>query len=180
MLASRVLIMRTLTLALTALLLATAPSLVRAEEAKLVILHTSDLHGSLYPYDDLAQRPVARGLVKVASLVDSVRATGLPVLLVDAGDTIEGPGMEAVHQLADSTSPDPMIAAMNQMGYDAMCVGNHEFDFGPRAWQRARHQAKFPWLAANVESEPPAPGSHSPSAFDTSLIKLVGGIRVGV
>ena len=55
-------------------------------------------------------------------------------LLVDCGDTIQGSPLESVHQAAvragKTDSPDPMMLAMNAMGYDAMVVGNHEFNFG--------------------------------------------------
>src|SRR5438093_3504384 len=93
----------------TLLLLALAAP-AHADQARLVILHTADLHGSLDAWDYLTDRPAARGLVKLASLVDTVRASGTPMLLLDAGDAIEGAGIETVHQLTDSAGPDPMVA----------------------------------------------------------------------
>src|SRR5206468_1545666 len=115
-----VVLMRLCTLLAGALLAVAVPA--AAEETRLVILHTTDLHGSLTGWDYLTDRAAPRGLVKIASLVDSARASGAPVLLLDAGDTIEGPGIESVHQLADSAGPDPMMAAMSKLGYDAMSV----------------------------------------------------------
>src|SRR5262245_5611950 len=61
-----------------------------AEEARVTILHTADLHGALTSWDYLADRPAARGLAKVATLVGQVRAEGAPVLLLDSGDAIQG------------------------------------------------------------------------------------------
>jgi 2',3'-cyclic-nucleotide 2'-phosphodiesterase/3'-nucleotidase len=146
-----------------------------AEDARLVILHTTDLHGSLTAFDYAANHPAARGLVKIASLVDSVRTTGMPVLLLDDGDAIEGGPLEAIYQRGDRTAPDPMMAAMSRMGYDAMAVGNHEFTYGPTAREGARTAASFPWLAANVVREPDG----SP-AFAASVVKTAGALRVGI
>jgi 2',3'-cyclic-nucleotide 2'-phosphodiesterase (5'-nucleotidase family) len=63
---------------------------------------------------------------------------------------------------------------MNGVGYDAMAVGNHEFDFGRERLARSRTQARFPFLSANIEEEGGKP------AFDPYLIRTVGGVRVGI
>src|SRR5262249_51978308 len=102
----------------------------RADQARLVILHTTDLHGSLAAWDDLADRPAARGLVKLSTMGVAARREGAPTLLLDAGDCIEGSPLEAVYHAGDRAAPDPMIAAMNLMGYEAMAIGNHEFSYG--------------------------------------------------
>ena len=155
-----------------ALALATcAPA--RSEEARVILLHTTDLHGALTPWDYLEDRPAARGLTKVASLVRTIREEGPPTLLLDAGDCIQG-GIEYGRQ-GRKTGPDPMMAAMNRMGYDAMAVGNHEFDFGLSELESARHLATFPWLSANVVS-----GADGKPAFDATWIGTPGGVRVGV
>ena len=65
--------------ALTALLVAP----LRAEELTISILHTTDLHGALAAWDDLTDKPAARGLEKLASLLASARAEGHPTLLLD-------------------------------------------------------------------------------------------------
>jgi len=66
------------------------------------------------------------------------------------------------------------MSAMSRLGYDAMTVGNHEFSFGTGAMTRARRDAGFPWLAANIVR------SDGHTAFDPSLVKTVGGIKVGI
>ena len=70
-----------------------------ADEAHLVLLHTTDLHGSLVARDLTSGKPVARGLAKLATLIRAARAEGTPTLLVDAGDCIQGGPLETV--LAD-------------------------------------------------------------------------------
>jgi 2',3'-cyclic-nucleotide 2'-phosphodiesterase (5'-nucleotidase family) len=144
----------------------------RAEEARVVLLHTTDLHGALTPWDYLEDRPAVRGLTKIASLVRTIRAEGAPTLLLDAGDCIQG-GIE--YGRPGRPEPDPMMAAMNRMGYDAMAIGNHEFDFGLAELEQARKTATFPWLAANIVR-----AADGQPAFGTSWIGAPGGVRVGV
>ena len=72
-----------------------------------------------------------------------------PVLVLDSGDTIQGTPFEQFPHVRWS-EPSPTIAAMNLIGYDAMAVGNHEFNFGLEVLRRAESQADFPFLSANT------------------------------
>jgi 2',3'-cyclic-nucleotide 2'-phosphodiesterase/3'-nucleotidase/5'-nucleotidase len=166
---------RSLVLSLAALLAsALAPcGRAAAEDARVVILHTTDLHGAFDAWDYGTDRPVARGLTRIATLVRRVRAEGQPTLLVDAGDAIQGGGATLFQRGIDSL-PDPMMTLMNAVGYDAMVVGNHEFDFGVERLNRVRSTAKFPWLAANVVRE------DGGLAFDGSMVRTVGGFKIGI
>ncbi|MEO5616674.1 MAG: 5'-nucleotidase C-terminal domain-containing protein [Candidatus Eisenbacteria bacterium] len=159
-----------------ALSLGTAAALAppaRAEDARLVILHTTDLHGAFDGWDYSADRPEPHGLTRIATLVRRARAEGSPTLVLDAGDCIQG-GAATIFARRKSARPHPMMSLMNSIGYDAMAVGNHEFDFGREGLARIRKQAKFPWLAANVVRRDGRP------AFDASLVRIVGGIKVGI
>jgi 2',3'-cyclic-nucleotide 2'-phosphodiesterase/3'-nucleotidase len=147
----------------------------RAEEARLAVLHTTDLHGALTPFDYLADRPAPRGLVRLASMVEAVRRESLATLLLDAGDCIQGGPIETVYRSGSQTLPEPMITAMGRMRYDAMAVGNHEFSFGTAALEKTRTAASFPWLAANVVHT-----TDGTPAFPGSLVKTLGPLRVGV
>lgn len=164
----------TLRLLFTALFLAASVA-AHAEEARLTILHTTDLHGSLTSWDYLADRPAPRGLVKLATLVRQVRAEGAPLVLVDNGDVLQGSPMQAMWHAHPDSTREPMMAAMTALGYDAMAVGNHEFDRGLAALERARQDAGFPFLAVNV-----ARASDGALAFAPSVIKTVGSLRVGI
>ena len=138
------------------------------------VLATTDLHGNLFPYDYYTAKPAPRGLAKIATLIAQERRDNPNTLLVDCGDTIQGSPLETVHQaeiLRGKMSPDPMTAAMNHLQYDAMTVGNHEFNYGLPNLRAARKNADFPWLAANVEG---------PSGFTPFVIKTIAGIRVAI
>jgi 2',3'-cyclic-nucleotide 2'-phosphodiesterase/3'-nucleotidase len=72
------------------------------------------------------------------------------VVLVDAGDLLQGNPFAyvAMKQFADSANP--IIAAMNAMRYDAVAIGNHEYNYGVPYLERAVSQARFPMLSANT------------------------------
>jgi 2',3'-cyclic-nucleotide 2'-phosphodiesterase/3'-nucleotidase len=144
--------------------------------ADLIILHTSDLHGSVLPFNDYANRPSKRGsLAQVATLVANVRSTSdHPVLVFDSGDTIQGtPFEQFVH--VRWGEPSPTIEAMNRIGYDAMAVGNHEFNFGLEVLRRAERRADFPFLSANSLRV----GTDEP-AFRPYATFQAGPLKVGV
>ena len=154
------------------------------------VLATTDLHGNIYPLDYYTGRPANRGLAEVASLIQQVRAENPNNLLIDCGDTIEGSPLEYVYQslvangkaplnLAPPSPPlraDPMMLVMNRLGYAAMAVGNHDFNFGLRNLEKAREEAQFPWISANIRVAPG--GSERP--FQSYLIKQVAGVKIAV
>jgi len=144
--------------------------------AELTILHTSDLHGAVLPFNDSANRPSNRGsLAQVATMVDEIRsAADHPVLVFDSGDTIQGTPLEQFVHVRWS-EPSPTIDAMNRIGYQAMAVGNHEFNFGLEVLRRAQEQASFPFLSANTVTA----GTDEP-AFQPYVVLSAAGLRVGV
>jgi 2',3'-cyclic-nucleotide 2'-phosphodiesterase (5'-nucleotidase family) len=153
------------------LLIATS---ARADSVHLTLLHTTDLHGALDGWDYLADRPVSRGLTRIATLVRRARAEGNATLLLDGGDAIQG-GIEFWYQHGDRSKPEPMMSAMSAIGYDAMALGNHEFSFGREALLLAHRDVRFAWLSANVID----PKTNQP-AHDASLVRVMSGVRVGV
>ena len=145
----------------------------RAWGATLTILHTSDLHGHVDARDELSDRDWGEGLARIATAVAAARAGGAPVLLLDSGDTIQGTPMQSVAFRAEGAS-DPTIRAMNAVGYTAMAVGNHEFDFGLTRLEASRREARFPFLSANIVRE------DGKAAFEPYIVRKIGGARVGI
>ncbi len=145
------------------------------ERQTVTILHTSDIHGSVLPFDDVRDRPAEGSLARVATTVERVRAeVDHPVLVLDSGDAIQGTPLEQFPHVRWS-EPSPTIAAMNRIGYDAMAVGNHEFNFSLAVLRRAERQAEFPFLSANtVEAATGRP------AFPTHVVVTAGPVRIGI
>ena len=124
---------------------------VAQKRTRITILSTTDLHGNILPVDYYTNKPDNRGLAKVATLIKQARKEDPNLILLDSGDTIQGTPLEYVHNKRNNAPPDPMMLAMNALGYDAMAVGNHEYNFGLDVLNKARREAKFPWLSARSE-----------------------------
>ena len=146
-----------------------------ADTVRIVIAATTDVHGWLRGWDYYADAPdSARGLTRVATIMDSVRAAHPErVVLVDAGDDLQGTAITSV-ALRDSLQANPIIQAMNALRYDAAVIGNHEFNYGLPYLNRAVAQATFPMLAANVYR----PDGGRPYMASTSLHRA--GARITV
>ncbi|GKW29697.1 bifunctional metallophosphatase/5'-nucleotidase [Pectobacterium carotovorum subsp. carotovorum] len=117
------------------------------EPVNITILGTSDLHGTFVPWDyatDTAN--MAGSLSQIATQVHKVRAQQPNVILVDAGDTIQGNFVETFKN--DKTSP--MILGFNALNYDVWVLGNHEFDFGLNVLSTSLDQFKGTALAGNI------------------------------
>lgn len=132
---------------LLSLLLCLSTSAMAAEPVNITILGTSDLHGTFVPWDySTDTENLAGSLSQIATQVHKVRAQQPNVILVDAGDTIQGNFVETFKN--DKTSP--MILGFNALDYDVWVMGNHEFDFGLKALATPLSQFKGTALAGNI------------------------------
>ena len=164
----------TLTITL-AVLLSIAGRASAPTRAHIVILSTTDMHGRIFPIDYYTNKYDNVGIAKVATLVKEARKNDPDLLLIDSGDTIQGTPLEYFHNKRNNTPPDPMMLAMNALHYDAMTVGNHEYNFGLNVLEKARSEAKFPWLSANTYDKG-TPRTH----YKPYIVKEVSGVRMGV
>src|SRR5690554_4603601 len=143
-------------------------SLLAFPQKELVILHTNDTHSRIEPLPDTDRNfPGKGGVVRRATYIDQVRKENKNVLLFDAGDFLQGTPYFNLFK------GEIEVEAMNQMGYDAATLGNHEFDYGLEKVVRA---ADFPLVSSNYDfSDTPLAGMILPY-----LILKKGGVRVGV
>src|SRR3954469_7601165 len=158
--------------------LAKSSAVTSGAEVELVVAATTDTHGRLRSWDYYANNPEPqRGLTRIATIVDSLRAANPGrVLLVDAGDLLQGNPLTYVAARVDSSSrvPHPVAAAMNAMAYDAAVIGNHEFNYGLGMLRRMMRDARFPMLAANAYAPS---GEH---AFAPWKMIERDGVKVGI
>ncbi len=137
----------------------------------ITILYTNDTHARLDPFPANANRFAGLGgIAQRAALVKKIRAEHRNVLLLDAGDVFQGtPWFDVYGGEVD-------LRLMTEMRYDAMAVGNHEFDRGPDGFADAATKAGFPILAANyiVRNTP------LNSFVQRMLIKEFDGFRIGI
>lgn len=123
---------------------------------QIVILHTNDVHGAI------------DGYAKVAALKAEYEAKGAEVLLMDAGDYIQGTTSVSVSKGATA------VELMNLAGYDLATLGNHEFDYGMDNLQTILEKAEFGVVAANIQL-------NGKAAFDANKVfELADGTKVGV
>lgn len=146
-----------------------------AERVTITVLQTSDLHANLLPWNYARGEAADWGLARVATRVREIRKGSKHVLLLDGGDTIQGAPAGWLEARRPQGGPHFMAAAMNALGYDAMSVGNHEFNFGLDVLRRAQKDSAFPWLSANTRNV-----SGGGPAFPEYLVKRLGGVKVGI
>ncbi len=113
---------------------------------ELVILHTNDTHSHIDPVKSGPEAGLG-GVIERAAYIDSVRsAVGRRnLLLVDAGDFSQGTSYFTI------LKGDIEVELLNEMGYDAVTLGNHEFDNGPEDLARRLKMAKFRVVCANYD-----------------------------
>lgn len=174
----RLFVTLTVAIVLTVLISATAtqalpgpPAVVPGKPTFITILHTNDTHGRLENFKAIDENIVG-GFARIATLVKEIResAPGI-VLLIDAGDAIHGT------TLANLFDGVPVVDVFNAIGYDAMEIGNHEFNYGQAILTERFEQAEFPILAANVVVT--ATGE-SPPFCRPYTIKEVAGKRIAI
>ncbi|MDP5228099.1 MULTISPECIES: 5'-nucleotidase C-terminal domain-containing protein [Arthrobacter] len=137
-----------------------APGLDR-KNFRLTVLGTTDLHNNVFnwdyfknaPYTDKAGNRI--GIAQASTLIKAVREErgAAATLTLDAGDTIQGTPLAyyfAKITPASATVKHPMALAMNAVGYDAVALGNHEFNYGVDLLRTWESQLTFPLLGANV------------------------------
>jgi 2',3'-cyclic-nucleotide 2'-phosphodiesterase / 3'-nucleotidase len=151
------------------------------------LLGLTDLHANLYPYDYYRDRPDdSVGLARAASLVAKARSEAPNCLLFDNGDSLQGTplgDLAAEAMIADPGAVHPVIAAMNTLDFAVATLGNHDFNYGLEALERAYAQARFPVVCCNVRKSDGSPWFRPSIVVERSLVDESGmahRLKVGV
>lgn len=121
------------------------------KEIHLKWIHTSDVHSSLFRRDFLSRRDVKGSLAAIYEYTRKVRqAFGDNLILTDGGDCLQGQPVAYYYNYVDTASPHLIAEAMNQIGYVAGAMGNHDVEAGHSAYDRWIARCNFPILGANV------------------------------
>ncbi len=171
---------------------ATAHPVAAAEQATITVMETSDLHGNVLNWDyftnaeytDSAANDI--GLAKVSTLINQVRADRgrEHTMLLDSGDILQGTPLDYYYAkqepVTETGETHPMARAMNGVGYDAVTLGNHEFNYGLPLLNTFRRQLAAPLLGANVRFDRTGIPAYQP--FTLKRIKASNGkpVTVGV
>lgn len=135
-----------------------------AQAEKLVILHTNDTHSTIDPLSD-----GTGGVLQRKAIIDSIRNVEKNVILVDAGDVVQGTTYFKYFK------GDVEYPLMDLMGYDIRILGNHEFDNGMESLAKYYKETKGVPLSANYDFK----GTELDGIFQPYLIREVAGKKIG-
>lgn len=127
----------------------------------LIVFHTNDIHGRIEIGEDYM------GFPYIASVVEEYRENYDHVLVLDAGDVIHG------RPIANKLNGRSVVETMNLTGYDAMTIGNHDFNYGYEGLLELEEIMKFDLIAANVEKD-------GELLFNPYVVKEIGDYTVGI
>jgi len=120
----------------------------------LKILQTSDVHGSIFPFDYINNKPAESSLAQVYTYVKQERANkNQHVLLLDNGDILQGQPTVYYSNFIDTLNQNIVSQVFNFMGYDAATIGNHDIEAGPKVYNKVRKELNLPWMAANAVTD---------------------------
>ncbi|GAA1691064.1 5'-nucleotidase C-terminal domain-containing protein [Nonomuraea maheshkhaliensis] len=163
-----------------------------AKTVTVTVMGTSDLHANVLNWDYFKDGAYsdsqgnAVGLAKVSSLVNRIRAErgADRTLLFDSGDTIQGTPLAyyyaKVEPITETGKTHPMAKAMNAIGYDAVTLGNHEFNYGLPLLATWIKQMKAPVLGANAVRDRSGLPAYQPFVIKTMNVKGDKPVKVGV
>jgi 2',3'-cyclic-nucleotide 2'-phosphodiesterase (5'-nucleotidase family) len=155
-----------------------------AGDGELVILHTNDIHGSFLPRQAtwIDSRPLIGGFAPLSGAIADERSSEEAAILLDAGDFMTGNPITDL--TVDGVEGGAMLQFFDMMNYDAVTLGNHEFDLGVGNAVKLVNASKVPIMSANLWMVLPDAISQKPIARLLTekgwKIFEVGGVRVGV
>ena len=146
---------------------------VAKKHKQLVILHTNDTHSTIFPVNsNIDDQEIAGrgGFLRRVNMVKEQRQQHPDLLLFDSGDFSQGSGYYTLFK------GEVEVGLMNQMGYDAATIGNHEFDFGLDNMARIFRMAKFPIVCSNYDCT----GTVIQDLVKPYITLVRNGVKIGV
>ena len=142
----------------------------REEKEDVTIIYTNDIHGYIanVTKDPSGEEIEGLRLSHVSGYVDHLRNSGKNVLVVDAGDEVQGSVYGALDRGKD------MIKIMNQVGYNLATPGNHDFDFKMEGFNYLVDHATFPYISCNFKTLP-----EYENVLDSYKVLSIGGSKIG-
>ena len=156
------------------LLLVVATGAEAKKHKQLVVLHTNDTHSCILPLKELLADTAIAGrggfIRRIAMIKEQRKEHPKNLLLFDSGDFSQGSSYYTMFK------GDVEVGLMNRMGYDAVTIGNHEFDFGLENMARIFKMANFPIVCANYDFT----GTVCEGLVKPYVVLKRNGVRVGV
>jgi len=121
----------------------------KPDSYNIVIVETSDVHGAIFDFDLINDRPSQGSLSKVQSYLNNLRDTS-NVILMDNGDILQGQPIVYYHNYENTSDIHICSQVMNYMNYDVATIGNHDIEAGHAVYDKINQEINFPWLAANA------------------------------
>jgi 2',3'-cyclic-nucleotide 2'-phosphodiesterase/3'-nucleotidase len=146
----------------------------RPASYKLVLIETSDVHGSIFNYDFINDKSTQGSLAQVNNYVKNLRKDN-HVILMDNGDILQGQPVVYYSNFEDTIAEHICSKVMNYMDYDVATVGNHDIEAGHAVYDKLNAEFNFPWLAANAIRK-----TNGKPYFDPYTIINKDGIKIAV
>lgn len=170
--------MHLLSAILLALQAAPKPALAQPQTpdtAHIVIVATTDVHGRVLGWDYVRDAVAPGGLSRAATALEVLRERYRGnLLLVDAGDLLQGNPFATFFGRYDKRQPQPIVDALNALQYDVVTPGNHDFDFGVDLLRRAASEATYRYVSGNVLDD------SGKALFPATVVVARGVVRIGV
>jgi 2',3'-cyclic-nucleotide 2'-phosphodiesterase (5'-nucleotidase family) len=115
-----------------------------AKKVKITVLYTNDVHGHILPFDDAYQGKDAGGVARRVTLIKQIKKENPNTLVLDAGDLLSGTPISGFFK------GEADWKAAELAGYNALAIGNHDFDYGQSVLRNAIKTNKVPLLSANI------------------------------
>lgn len=139
------------------------------------IFHTTDLHGNVFPHDFINETEGKGSYARIATYINAYRQSSGEMILLDAGDILQGQPTAYYYNFIDTTSRHLMAEVLNKLDYDAVTIGNHDIETGHAVYDRWVKEVSAPVLGANVIDLARSEGKEMPEPYFTPYTMVTKG-----